>query len=142
VTLLAVDFPPWEFLVFAVAILIGLIQKIVEFAKKVRERSIEAEREGEKQFGAELEEAPEPRHAEPPPRLELFRRLPRPRREEEPLLRAAPPPPPPPPPTAAPSPPKRREHEIVRMLRTPRGARNAVLLAEVLGRPKALRRGR
>lgn len=140
-TLLALDFPPWEFLVFAVAILIGLIQKVVEAARKVRERSIEAERDGEKQFGAELEEASEPQ-AEPPPRLELFRRLPRPRREEEPLLRAAEPPPLPPKPPAAPPPPRRREHEIVRLLRSPRGTRNAVILAEVLGRPKALRRGR
>ena len=140
-TLLAVEYPPWEFLVFVVAILIGLIGKAVEFAKKVRERSIEAERDGEKQFGAGLEEAPEPEHAAPPPRLELFRRLPRPRREEEPLLPAAAPPPPPRP-KAAPPPPRPREHEIVRMLRAPRGARNAVILAEVFGRPKALRRGR
>jgi hypothetical protein len=139
VTLLAIDFPPFEFIIFAVAILLGVIGKIVEFARKVRQRSIEAEQRAEQQFGAEPGEAGEPPRAPaPPPRLELFRRL-RPRAEQPP---AHPPPPPPPPRVTVPAPPQPREHEIVRLLRAPRGVRTAIVLAEVLGRPRSLRRGR
>lgn len=137
-TLLAVDYPPWEFVFIAVAVLIGIIGKITEFSKKLREKSIETEQQAEAQFGAEPGEAPEPQRAEAPvPRIELVRRPPRPRREEviAPLA-----PLPPPPPARPPPPPPAREHEIVRLLRAPHGARNAVLLAEVLGPPKSLRR--
>lgn len=139
--LLAVSYPPFEYIIVAVALLLGLIGKIVEFSKRIRQKSIEAEQQAETQFGAELEEAPEPRHAEPPPRLDLARRPPRPR-HEEPLAPVAPLPPPRPARAPAPPPEPRREHEIIRILRAPHGPRNAVLLAEVLGRPKALRRGR
>jgi hypothetical protein len=137
--LLAVDLPPFEYIIVAVAVLIGLIGRLVEFAKQVRQKSIEAEQKAEAQFGAELEEAPEPGEA-PPPRLELARRPPRPRREE-PLPVVAPPPPRPPaarPATVKAGP----EHEILRLLRARPGARRAVILAEILGPPKALRRGR
>jgi hypothetical protein len=138
VILAAPSFPPPEFIIFAVAILIGLIGRIVSFAKKIRERSIEAQRDQEQPFGAELDEAPEPTPA-PMMRLELVRRPPRPRFEE-----SAPSEPPTPrrPAPAAPAPRPRREHEIVRLLRSPKGARSAVILAEVLGSPKAFRRGR
>jgi hypothetical protein len=142
VTILAIDFPPIEFLIFAVAVLLGLIGKIVEFAKQVRQKSIEAEQREERQFGAELVEAPEPRRAEAPPvRLELVRR-PLPRRE--PPRPEAPPPAtarPPRPPTIAPPAP-RPAHPVLKLLREPHGARNAIVLAEILGPPKSLRRGR
>jgi hypothetical protein len=132
VTLLAIDYPPWEYVLLVVALLLGLINKAVEFSKKIRQRSIDAEKQADAQFGAELGEAPEPPRAEAPPaRLELLRRPARPRREEPPAPEA--PPPPRPAPVAAPPKP-RREHEIVRLLRTPQGARNAVILAEVLRR--------
>jgi len=137
--LLAVDLPPFEYIIVALAVLIGLIGRIVEFAKQMRQKSIEAEQQAEAQFGAELEEAPEPGQA-PPPRLELARRPPRPHREE-PLPVVAPPPPRPPPARAA-TVKARPEHEILRLLRTRTGAKQAVILAEILGRPKALRRGR
>jgi hypothetical protein len=131
VRLLAIDFPPPEFIIFAVAVLLGVIGKLVDFARKMRARSIEAEERGQRQFGADLGEVAEP---PPPPRLDLVRRLPRERRPE-----AAPVPAPPPPAPLPPPPRPHAEHEIVRMFRAPRGARNAVVLAEVLGRPKALR---
>ncbi len=139
-SLLAVDYPPFEYIIVAVAVLIGLIGRIVEFAKQVRQKSIEAEQKAETQFGAELEEAPEPVHREaPPPRLELAPRSPRPRREEP--LPIVLPPPPRPAPSARAAVARPPDHEILRLLRTRRGARNAVILAEILGRPKALRRG-
>jgi hypothetical protein len=137
--LLAIDFPPFEFIVIAVAVLIGLIGRIIEFGKQVRRKSIEAEQRAETQFGAELEEATEPKQVEPLPRLELARRPPRPRREEPVAVM----PPPPPPPRARPLAPRpAQERRILRLLRTPQGVRDAVLLAEILGRPKALRRNR
>ncbi len=140
-TLLALDYPPFEYLIVAVAVLIGLIGRIVEFAKQFRQKSIDAEQKAEAQFGAELEEAPEPAHQEVlPPRLELASRPPRPRREE--FLPVAAPPPPPPQPTRAAAPKPWTEHEILRLLRTRHGAKSAVVLAEILGRPRALRRGR
>jgi hypothetical protein len=140
VTLVALEgIPSFEYILVAVAVLLGIIGKIVEFSKSMRQKSIEAERKGEEQFGADLGEAAEP-SPEPPPRLELFRRPPRPRLEEVLAPPAPPPRPPPARPPVAPRP--RREHEVVRMLRTPHGAKNAVILAEVFGPPKGLRRGR
>ena len=65
----ASSFPPPEFLIFAVAILIGLIGKVVDFARKVRKRSIESQRQ-ESQFGRQEETPPEPPTVEPPPRIE------------------------------------------------------------------------
>jgi hypothetical protein len=143
VTLFAADYPPWEFLIFAVALLIGLIGKIVEFSRKIREKSIEAEQREERQFGADLEEAPEPQRDELPVRLALVRR-PLPPREPAPPSGptiAGPVRAPHPPPTMT-QPRARPEHAIMRLLRQPHGARNAVILAEILGPPKALRRGR
>jgi hypothetical protein len=138
VTLLAIEFPPVEFLIFAVAILLGVIGKIVEFSKKLREKSIENEQKAEKQFGEDLGEAPEPRRAEVPIRLELVRR-PLPRRELPlPVAQAPVPGRPPSPPTMAP-PRAQSEHPVLRMLREAHGARNAIVLAEVFGRPTALR---
>ncbi len=142
-TPLAVDYPPWEFLIFAVALLLGLIGKVVEFAKEIRRKSIETQEREHRTFGDDLGEAPEPPHAEVPPvvRLELVRR-PLPRREltlpfaEAPVVVRPPPPPP-----MAPGKP-RAEHPVRKLLRDPSGARNAILLAEILGPPKSLRRGR
>ena len=37
-TLLAIDYPPFEYVIVAVAVLIGLIGKIVEFASQELER--------------------------------------------------------------------------------------------------------
>ena len=59
-TLLAIEFPPVEFLIFAVAILLGIIGKIVEFAREVRRKSIETEEREHRTFGEDLGEAPEP----------------------------------------------------------------------------------
>lgn len=132
-TLLAFDLPPWEYVVLFAAIVLGAINKAVEASKRMRQKSIEAEQNADAQFGWESGEAGEP-EPELPPRLELARR---PRRAEP---APAPEPPPPPRPARAAAPPKpRREHEIVRMLRSPRGARQAVILAEVLRRPGARR---
>jgi len=142
--LAAHDYPPWEFLIFAIAILISLIGKVVEVSKRVRQKSIEAETQEERQFGAELQEAPEPRRVQaPPPRLELARRPPRPRREPvipEPFAPPAFRLPPPLQPSVAETVGRRSEHPFHRMLRAPHGAKNAIVLAEILGRPKALRR--
>jgi hypothetical protein len=141
VTPLAVEFPPVEFLIFAVALLIGLIGKILEFSKHVRQKSLEAEQRDERQFGADLGEAPEPQAVELPVRLALVRR-PLPRREpSRPAPPVAAPFRPPPPPTIAPARP-RPEHPALKLLREPRGARNAMVLAEILGPPKSLRRWR
>lgn len=138
--MLAASFPPPEFLIFAVAVLIGLIGKIVEFARKVRRRSIESQRQ-ETPFGSEPEEAPEPLQVEPAPPLELVVRRPLPRPPA--VLKQVVVPPPvrrarhvvaPPPPD--------HEHPILKKLREPHGARDAILFAEILGRPKALQRWR
>ena len=140
-TPLAIDYPPVEFIIFAVAILLGVIGKIIEFAREIRKKSIETEERADEQFGADLGEAPEPPAVEVPARLELVRR-PLPRRELPASDVAAPVAlrPPPPPPIVSLKP--RAEHPVRRLLRDPRGARNAILLAEILGPPKALRRGR
>jgi hypothetical protein len=130
VTLLAIDYPPLDYVIIVVAVLVGLIGKIVEYTKRMREKSIEAEKEADAQFGMEWGEAPEP-----PARIEPVRRP----REQPPVVVV---PPPPKPPVVVAASPKPRPHEIVRILRAPRGMRNAIVLAEVLGRPKALRRGR
>jgi hypothetical protein len=140
---LAIDFPSPEFIIFAIAILLGVVGKLVEFAKHVRQKSIEAQQRDERRFGEDLGEAAEPPRPETPPvRLELVRR-PLPRRE--PVARPSAPPAapvrPPRPPVIAPEKP-RAAHPVLRLLRDRGGARDAIVLAEILGPPKSLRRGR
>ena len=117
------------------------------FVKQVRQpRGIMPPFPSEAVSEPELHAIHEYLRAVPPPaprlRLELVRRpLPRPHREDLlPVVVATPQPPPPPAPPRAPK--LSKEHEVLRLLRTRGGARNAVILAEILGRPKALRRPR
>jgi len=157
IPLSASDFPSPEFIIFAVAILLGIIGKIVEFSKKVRKRSLEETERRDRQFGEDLGEAPEPPPVEPAPvrvRIEPVRRpLPpripwRPVPGLSPEFRDSPPPPPPvtfrppairtvvAPPRPAPP------HPVLRMLRLRHGARTGIILSEILGPPKAARRWR
>ncbi|HEX5136174.1 MAG TPA: hypothetical protein VFY93_04320 [Planctomycetota bacterium] len=157
-TPLAVDFPSPEFIIFAVAILLGVIGKIVEFSRQVRRKSLEETERTERQFGSDLGEAPEPPPVAPPPkpppalRLDLFRRPLPPREPSRPVpgtsfeFPTTPVPPPvvrPHAPRSVVAPPEPlREHPLRKLLRERRGARTGILLAEILGPPKALRRWR
>jgi len=153
---LAADFPSPEFIIFAVAILLGIIGKVVEFSKQVRKKSLEETEQREQQFGADLEEASEPPPVEAPPeRREPVRRplpvripwRPMPGMSPEFPTRPVPPPAvplrPPQRPRAAVAPPgPPSPHAMLRMLRARQGARTGIILSEILGPPKALRRWR
>jgi len=156
VSFLAADFPPVEFLIFIVFLLIGLLGKLVEIAKRVRDRSLEQQRrEGElAPEPPKVEEPPPPpaatpRPVEPPPavglpfRLMPVRRPPRRRREPPPAVVPRPFIPAIPASPARPIAPLRQVHPAVRLVRKgPESLRQAIVLAEILGPPKARRRSR
>ncbi|MHC4549627.1 MAG: hypothetical protein ACYTEZ_12715 [Planctomycetota bacterium] len=155
---LAIEAPPWEIILFLVAALIAIANRIVEAARSVRRKSLDEQRRRTGQEGVRFEE-PKPPPAVPtlpfpsptvpprPPPSRPPRRRPPPRlqlgREElapaPDLLRMAKPLPPAPPPHAR----KERLRELVEMLRgDPSHLQDAILIREILGPPRAFRGGR
>jgi len=157
--MLAVDWvPPPELILLLLAGLIALIKKLVDAARAFRKRVREHQEEMERRGGVELSEAPrtEPRPAsrqaprpapapppvpgpvvlEPPPRR-LPPRLPLARKERPPSPRRLEPLPP----KEATARPSAVRRHVVELLSSGRESlRDAVILREVLGPPKALRR--